>query len=242
MRNYLSSLAQPRQIVGKGFGSFAIQTIPAGSIVATFGGSIITRSDFQKFPAEQRSRSIQINTDLFVLGPETREPGDSINHSCSPNCGMRNATQLITMRDVAAGEELSYDYAMSDSCDYDEFDCGCGAPDCRKRVTGNDWQISKLQAQYGGLFAPYIMRKIRAAQLARQLSKKDVEQLLNNYDANPQSALVCALRIVTGMPDASWTSLIEVSEYDHATRERLLALDPTSLDRLAQLLNEQRSN
>ena len=30
------------------------------------------------------------------------------------------------MRDILAGEELCFDYAMTDTNDYDEFVCACG--------------------------------------------------------------------------------------------------------------------
>ena len=167
MRNYLSPLAEAREIAPKGFGSFAIAPIPTGTIIAAFGGTVLDRMSFETHPLEQRSRSIQIDLDQFVLGPESREPGDSINHSCSPNCGLRNATQLTAMRDISVGEELTYDYATSDASDYDEFDCACGSDNCRIRITGNDWRLPDLQTRYQKIFSPYVQRKIKAAKLAR---------------------------------------------------------------------------
>jgi len=241
MRNYLSPLAEAREISPKGFGSFAVTPIPLGTIIATFGGTIVNRPNFETYPLEQRSRSIQIEVDQFVLGPELREPGDSINHSCSPNCQLRNATQLITMRDIAVGEELTYDYATSDTSDYDEFECACGSDNCRVRITGNDWKLPDLQSRYQKIFSPYVQRKIQAAQLARVLTKRDVENLINNYDDNPQQALTYALRIVTGMPNASWKTLIDLSFTDTQQSEFLQTLDQQSLDQLVRQLNEGRT-
>ena len=241
MRNYLSPLAEAREISPKGFGSFAVTPIPMGTIIATFGGTIVNRLNFETYPLEQRSRSIQIEVDQFVLGPELREPGDSINHSCSPNCQLRNATQLITMRDIAVGEELTYDYATSDTSDYDEFECACGSDNCRVRITGNDWKLPDLQSRYQKIFSPYVQRKIQAAQLARVLTKRDVENLMNNYDDNPQQALTHALRIATGMPNASWKTLIDLSFTDTQQSELLQTLDQQSLDQLVRQLNEGRT-
>jgi len=241
MRNYLSPLAEAREIAPKGFGSFAVTPIPMGTIVATFGGTIVNRLNFETYPLEQRSRSIQIDVNQFVVGPELREPGDSINHSCNPNCYLRNATQLIAMRELALGEELTYDYATSDASDYDEFDCACGSDECRGRVTGNDWLIPEIQNRYNKSFSPYIQRKIKAAQLARALTKRDAEELMNSYDANPLQALTHALRIVTGMPNASWNSLIAQVSTDLKQRKLLYAFDQQCLDQLAQGLNESRT-
>ena len=64
------------------------------------------------------------------------------------------------MRDIEAGEELTFDYAMSDGEPYDEFDCHCGADSCRGRVTGNDWKLPKLWLKYDGYFSPYLARRI----------------------------------------------------------------------------------
>ena len=201
----------------------------------------MNRINFETYPLEQRSRSIQIDVDQFVLGPESRESGDSINHSCLPNCGMRNATQLIAMREIAVGEELTYDYATSDTSDYDEFECACGSDNCRGRVSGNDWKLPDLQSRYQNMFSPYVQRKIQAAQLARALTKRDVEDLMNNFDDNPQQALTHALRIVTGMPNASWRSLVAQVSQDLEHRELLYDSNQSSLDKLAQQLNERRT-
>jgi hypothetical protein len=241
LRNYLSPLAEAREIAPKGFGSFAIAPIPMGTIIATFGGTVLDRMGFETHPIEQRSRSIQIDVDLYVLGPESREPGDSINHSCSPNCGLRNATQLIAMRDIAVGEELTYDYATSDASDYDEFDCACGSDNCRIRITGNDWRLPDLQTRYQKIFSPYVQRKIKAAKLARSLTKRDAEHLMNNFDTNPQQALAHALRIVTGMTNASWKSLVAHAFSDLDRRVLFYNDDQQCLDQLAQQLNERRT-
>jgi hypothetical protein len=241
LHNYLSSLAEAREIPPKGFGSFAVRPIPMGTIIATFGGTVMKRANFETHPLEQRSRSIQIEGDQFMLGPVSRESGDSINHSCSPNCQMRNATQLITMHDIAVGEELTYDYATSDASDYDEFDCACGSANCRVRITGNDWNLPELQTRYRKMFSPYVQRKINASHLARPLTKRDAEHLMDDYDTNPQQALTHALRIVTGMPNASWNSLIAHSAQNEQQRELLFNLDQHSLDQLAQRLNESRT-
>jgi uncharacterized protein len=59
-----------------------------------------------------------------------------INHSCDPNCEtdeMRSRIWIRAIRDIAAGEELTYDYNLYDG-DEDEAACNCGAPNCRKTM------------------------------------------------------------------------------------------------------------
>jgi hypothetical protein len=84
-----------------------------------------------------------------------------INHACEPNCGIRGDVVLVALRDIAVGEELAYDYAMSDASDYDEFACRCGASGCRGRIKGTDWRNPVLQARYAGHFTTYVEKRIR---------------------------------------------------------------------------------
>ena len=56
-----------------------------------------------------------------------------INHSCDPNCETEEIDSRIfirAIRDIAAGEELVYEYHLYDSDD-DNADCYCGTPQCR---------------------------------------------------------------------------------------------------------------
>ena len=43
---------------------------------------------------------------------------------------------------------------------YPGFDCRCGSPLCRGRVTDSDWRIPELQERYDGWFSWYLQRRI----------------------------------------------------------------------------------
>ena len=238
--NYLTPLAEMRPAPGAGFGSFAVSPIPTGTIVAAFGGTLMGRAVFDKQSPERRSRSIQIEEDSFLLGPVNREPGDAVNHSCDPNCGMGGAAQVVAMRDIAAGEALTFDYAMADGSDYDEFDCACGSTLCRGKVSGNDWSNAELQARYAGYFSPYLVRRMAAAAAARRLSKSDVEVLMRDIDFDPNGALAAALGKVLGRPHSTFEALVTIAPIDPAWRSGLIAGHAAALDRLASHLNELR--
>lgn len=160
--NWLTPKAQARPAGEKGWGSFAVQPISAGETVAAFGGYIVTAAKLESLSHERQSRSIQVDTDLYLVSGETPDSGDLLNHSCEPNCGLRGQLLLIAMRDIVPGEELSFDYAMSDASDYDEFHCLCGAAACRRIVTGSDWRDPVLRERYAGWFSPYLERRIAA--------------------------------------------------------------------------------
>ena len=160
--NWLSPKAQARPAGEKGWGSYAVEPIEAGETVAAFGGHILPLAVLEKFSDDRQSRSIQVDTDLYLVSGDTPDAGDMLNHSCEPNCGLLGQMLVVAMRDIVPGEELSFDYAMCDASDYDEFRCLCGEATCREIVTGSDWRDPVLQAKYAGWFSPYLARRIAA--------------------------------------------------------------------------------
>jgi SET domain-containing protein len=56
-----------------------------------------------------------------------------INHSCDANCEtreVRGRVWITAIRNIEAGEEITYDYCLYDGGD-DEAVCNCGAKKCR---------------------------------------------------------------------------------------------------------------
>jgi SET domain-containing protein len=159
--NWLTPKAQMRVTPGKGSGSFVVSKISKGEIVASFGGNVIDQSELAKYSADRVSRSLQLNKDSYLLSGDTPEDGDMINHSCEPNCGITGTSSVLALRDIEIGEELTFDYAMSDSSEYDEFSCACGKENCRAKITGMDWQNKDLQTKYQNYFSSYIEKLIK---------------------------------------------------------------------------------
>jgi hypothetical protein len=141
------------------YGVYARQPISKGELLTIWGGDVVDYATFCTLDPYLRELSIQIEDDFF-LAPLTLGPSDYFNHSCDPNAGLSGQISLVALRDIAPGEEVRFDYAMSDSTDYDEFDCDCGADNCRGRFTGRDWQIPDLWERYDRHFSPYLLRKI----------------------------------------------------------------------------------
>ena len=156
--SYLSPTLEAHPVNG-GRGVFARRRIRAGEVLAVWGGEVMQERRFKQLPAERQRISVQIEEHLY-LAPSVEGPAEWFNHSCDPNAGMSGQVSLVALRDIAAGEEICYDYAMSDGSPYDEFACRCGAAACRGSVTGNDWQIPDLWERYRGHFSPYLQRRI----------------------------------------------------------------------------------
>jgi hypothetical protein len=112
-------------------------------------------------PEGRRRYAVQIDDDHYLVTPLLGlGAADLVNHSCDPTARLAGADTLVARRDLAAGEEVTYDYATSDANPHLGFDCCCGAADCRGRVTGDDWRDPQLQARYRGAFSPYLAHRI----------------------------------------------------------------------------------
>ena len=159
--NWLTSKVEVRHISsGSGCGSFAIQNIDKGEIIAAFGGLLVNRQELLTQTTDRQARSIQIETDLYLLSGTHPEPGDMVNHSCDPNCGLSGQMVVIALRPIDIGEQCTFDYAMCDGYPDVLFSCECKSPQCRGNITGNDWMLPELQERYNGYFSPYLARKI----------------------------------------------------------------------------------
>lgn len=104
-----------------------------------------------------------------VTEHDFRAPNDSddaatmTNHSCDGNTGwVEDGTRMVAIRDIAKGEEITFDYATSEVRDYGFVDCMCGAKECRKTVGPDDYLKSDVQAKYKGFFMPFIQDRIDA--------------------------------------------------------------------------------
>ena len=82
-----------------------------------------------------------------------------VNHGCDPNLGWAG-DELVTLREVEAGEELLVDYAMSTTDPAYYLRCHCPSYRCRQMVEGTDWQIPQLQQRYAGHWAPAVQALI----------------------------------------------------------------------------------
>lgn len=93
-----------------------------------------------------------------IIGPELLQhtlqvgPGQHISgtrvigylsHSCDPNCRLdMDRFVLVALRDTAAGDALTIDYAVTEDVLYRQFACHCGAANCRRWIIGRAEPVS----------------------------------------------------------------------------------------------------
>ncbi len=145
----------------QGRGLFATAPIASGEIVAIKGGHVVDTTTLQSLPERLQNSEIQIADGFHLVATEEAEYEPVmlfLNHSCDPNVGFAGNVVLIAMGDVAAGQELTTDYALFDDHD-GQMTCQCGAGDCRAVISGTDWQRPELQRKYGRYFSSYLRER-----------------------------------------------------------------------------------
>lgn len=151
-------------IPGRGYGVIATEPITDGTTLIVFGGKVITLEDFEALSHEMQNYPYQIDDDLFLSPVDLNDLGigERINHSCNPTAGFRGAIHLVAIRDIGRGEQVTIDYATCVSADDDAFvmDCTCGSILCRKKITGQDWQLEEVQSRLLPYFQPYLQERI----------------------------------------------------------------------------------
>ncbi len=130
-----------------GKGVFAVCDIAEGEAIIEYVGEIISWAAAQE--RHPHDPSDPNHTFYFHIDAENvidaLVGGNSsrwINHSCDPNCEADEVEGRIfikALRNIAAGEELHYDYGLIIDERYTpklkaEYPCWCGAPTCRQTL------------------------------------------------------------------------------------------------------------
>lgn len=112
---------------GQGRGVFAVREFVRGETVIV--GKAI------KYPAERTRMSVQLDWERHV---EMDVPATLFNHSCAPNLGVREnlwcAYDFVALRGIGAGEELAFDYAMTEHVLVAPLSCFCRNAACQGEI------------------------------------------------------------------------------------------------------------
>lgn len=119
-----------KQTPDKGRGIFAIRDISRGEIITEFKGPVVEIENLDLFPPEVIDHLFNIGKHTYIMA---MEPAVRTNHSCEPNAGIRDTVFLTAMRDIQAGEEVTFDYSTIIDDDW-TLDCLCGSPACRQKI------------------------------------------------------------------------------------------------------------
>src|ERR1041385_4381119 len=125
-------------------GVFTTTVIRKGSRVVEYAGERITPEEAdRRYDGVSRTYLYGLEDGKTVIDGEGL--GAYLNHSCDPNCEVdevKGRVWLYAIRNIAAGEELVWDYNLYD--DDDPAPCHCGSPKCRGTMYSREW-IAKLR-------------------------------------------------------------------------------------------------
>ena len=134
-----------------GRGAFATRHIPAGTRLVEYAGERLTPAEADaRYPdpipgsgtPPHHTFLFAIDDDVVIDAAVRGNAARWINHSCDPNCDAvieDGRIWIETIRDVAPGEELAYDYAYvleerHTPAAKRRFPCHCGAATCRGTI------------------------------------------------------------------------------------------------------------
>ena len=147
----------PKVIVVKtkkyGKGVFADKLIKKGEIVATFDGKIYD-DDFDDWTPDLLNHTIQF---AKAKWRDSKGVARYLNHSCDPNCGIKKLFKVVAMRDIQPGEEITWDYEMTEKSDWWKLKCKCGTPICRKVIGNYRNMPRKIRQKYQGYISDWLL-------------------------------------------------------------------------------------
>lgn len=154
-----SFFLEVRKTSDKGLGVYALKAFHPGELILSIIGTLVE---------EQTEHSIQVDWNRHLV---VTNPACFINHSCEPNLGLRTnkngLPDLYVRRQIFSGDELTFDYGMSEYTHYNrkdptqEFDltCGCNSKKCRGKLGYFSELPDTVKQQYldEGYIASYLM-------------------------------------------------------------------------------------
>ncbi|MEP6603458.1 MAG: SET domain-containing protein-lysine N-methyltransferase [Spartobacteria bacterium] len=129
-----------------GHGVYAAQPIAKGTEIIEYTGARVLWKEVEEDPDDPHTFLFGLDDGIYVIDPEMGgNEARWINHSCDPNCEAiedeEDRVYIYALRDIPAGEELFYDYALQvDEPRTKELElecaCHCGSAKCRGTLLG----------------------------------------------------------------------------------------------------------
>ncbi|WP_255437818.1 SET domain-containing protein [Comamonas flocculans] len=146
-----------------GKGVFALQAIAEGEVIIEYLGEVISWDEAQERhphdPAQpNHTFYFHVDEDHVIDANVGGNAARWINHSCEPNCWadeVQGRIFITALRDIAAGEELNYDYGLIIEERYTkklkaQYACRCASPHCRGTMLAPKRGWRPLQPAPGG--------------------------------------------------------------------------------------------
>ena len=157
----------------RGLGIFTARRLKAGAVVMVdddgdYYDNVVSYHELLR-RGYSLDITLQVGLDAFKLPSGSLD--DFTNHSCDPNTGIRlgaRSATVLTLRDIAAHEELTYDYSTYLNNPYEGMPCLCGAANCRGVIGSFNTLPGELQRRYRalGIIGDFVDEPILRADVA----------------------------------------------------------------------------
>lgn len=139
------------------FGLFANENVAAGQLVFTIEGELL------RHPTRY---SVQVGRDAHIDVIETssseisssRHPWRFMNHSCEPTTRIVGRS-VIALRDISAGEPVTFNYNTTEWEMAETFTCQCGAPRCLGEIRGYKFLSPELRDALRSTTAEHLLSR-----------------------------------------------------------------------------------
>lgn len=141
-----------------GVGLFSSRTIQAGEKIIPLTGNLYELTD-EESALPTYDNWFGVGMFLFV------EPSNElvyINHSCKPSAGLNDDFWMVALRDIPAGGEITFDYAINERVMLWHMRCRCREENCREIISSVQTVPDFAMDRYGNL-VPNFFRGVHTA-------------------------------------------------------------------------------
>ncbi|XP_071051493.1 histone-lysine N-methyltransferase ash1 isoform X2 [Onthophagus taurus] len=143
----------------KGWGVKTNLAIKRGEFILEYVGEVVSDQEFKermatRYVNDTHHYCLHLDGGMVIDGHRMGGDGRFVNHSCAPNCEIQKWSvngqfrmALFSLRNVEAGEELTYDYNFSLFNPADGQECRCGSDICRGVIGGKSQRVRQPTAQ-----------------------------------------------------------------------------------------------
>jgi len=126
-----------------GYGIYAAKNMAPGEIIFASEEKphrLVTKKYVQQNWSDEERENFRryawpVSSEVYVLWDNSPAEWSPQNHSCNPNTKYEGLN-VIAVKSIAKGEELTLDYTTFLNNEMESFICNCGAENCKKIIQG----------------------------------------------------------------------------------------------------------
>ncbi|MDO8508966.1 MAG: SET domain-containing protein [Nanoarchaeota archaeon] len=156
-----------------GNGIFASKEIKKGQTIYFLSGELCSLDEIIKKVnngVEEPSDPLEVENEEYLDLDETSR---TFNHLCNPNAFIRGRNELVALKNITIGEEITFDYSTTMNDNEEKIKaagrtlwtckCNCGAKNCRGIINQFKTLSKKRQEFYiKNMYVPdFILRKFK---------------------------------------------------------------------------------